>query len=308
MSYITENGFLKVKDANIINEKNEIIQLFGISSFSLGEDKYKITKKTLETLKKDWHINCFRIAVLADGKMGYCNHKEQIKQVTEIIDYCIETELYCLVDWHIYYDGNPLSHLKEAKEFFKYISKKYGKYPNILYEICNEPHGENVNFENSIKPYAQEIIKTIRNNNSNNIIIVGTPNWSNNIEEIENLNIENIMYTFHFYPTSDSQHTDTNINKLTKAVSKKIPIFVTEFGVADAWGKDFYKDESEKFINKLNELNRSHFYWSLSAFDHKLSILKENVKNYDDLSDDNLSETGKFIKDKLLEIANKVNI
>ena len=194
---------------------------------------------------------------------------------------------------------------EEAKEFFDCIAKKYCKYPNIIYEICNEPHGDDVTFKSVIKPYAQEIISTIRKNDNKNIIIVGTPNWSNKIEDIQLLEFDNIMYTFHFYPNSSRDNTDGNINKLEKVVTSGIPIFVTEFGVADAWGKEFYKEESERFINKLNELNLSHFYWSLSCFDHKLSILNKKADNYDDLSDNNLSETGKYVKAKLIETAKR---
>ena len=138
----------------------------------MGEDKYKITKRTLEILKKDWHINCFRIAVLADGKMGFCNHKEQIEQVTEIIDYCIETELYCLVDWHIYYDGNPMSHLKEAKEFIKRAFSVGCK----SIEINVEFFWMNENFDKPASKELKEVLKYFDSLKNKNVYFSGNIN------------------------------------------------------------------------------------------------------------------------------------
>ena len=63
------------------------------------------------------------------------------------------------------------------------MSKKYQDIPNVLFEICNEPNGD-VTWDEDIKPYAQEITKTIRNNYSDSIILVGTPNWSKDLESV----------------------------------------------------------------------------------------------------------------------------
>ena len=74
----------------------------------------------------------------------------------------IKQDMYVIIDWHILSDNNPMTYKEEAKDFFDTVSKKYKDSPNVIYEICNEPNG-NTNWNNDIKPYADEIIKVIRN-------------------------------------------------------------------------------------------------------------------------------------------------
>ena len=70
--------------------------------------------------------------------------------------------MYVIVDWHILSDGNPNSHKKEAKAFFKEMSKELKGYNNVIYEICNEPN--NGTSWKEIKSYAKRVISTIREN------------------------------------------------------------------------------------------------------------------------------------------------
>ena len=86
------------------------------------------------------------------------------------------------------------------------MQKKYGKQNNILYEICNEPNG-NVTWAKDIKPYAKKAIKKIRKYDKKNIIIVGTPTWSQDVDVVARspLKEKNIVYSLHFYAAT---HTD----------------------------------------------------------------------------------------------------
>ncbi|TEB40778.1 glycoside hydrolase family 5 protein, partial [Flavobacterium circumlabens] len=89
--------------------------------------------------------------------------------------------------------------LEEAKVFFAEISKKYSKYPNIIYEIFNEPDYESWA---EVKAYSEEVIKVIRENDPNNIILVGSPHWDQDVDLAAAdpiLGVTNIMYTMHFY-------------------------------------------------------------------------------------------------------------
>ena len=96
-------------------------------------------------------------------KNGYISDKENIKnKVIEIADNVIDLDMYVIIDWHILMDNNPNTHKEEAKEFFREMSTLYADTPNVIYEICNEPNGNSVTWDKSIKPYAEEIIPIIR--------------------------------------------------------------------------------------------------------------------------------------------------
>jgi len=80
------------------------------------------------------------------------------------------------------------------------MSAEYADYDNVLYEICNEPNGGTS--WSDIKSYAEEVIEVIRSNDKDGIIIVGTPNWSQYVDQAAENPItgyDNIMYTLHFY-------------------------------------------------------------------------------------------------------------
>ena len=184
-------------------------------------------------------------------------------------------------------------HKEEAKEFFREMSLKYKDYSNVIYEICNEPNG-NVTWENNIKPYAEEVIKEIRENSKKSIIIVGTPTWSQEVDKPakNKINDELVMYALHFY---SGTHTEW-LRERVKEALKNIPIFVSEWGVSDASGNGgVYKEETIKWINFMKENNLSYAVWSLSDKNESSALLIPGASE-NKIIDDNLSEAGKFIK------------
>lgn len=73
------------------------------------------------------------------------------------------------------------------------------------------------------------MIPIIRKNTKDALIIVGTPTWSQDVDiaaEDPVTGYDNIMYAVHFYAAT---HTDNIRNKVTTALSKGLPIFVSEF-------------------------------------------------------------------------------
>ncbi|MYW05815.1 cellulase family glycosylhydrolase, partial [Streptomyces sp. SID3343] len=67
-------------------------------------------------------------------------------------------------------------------------------------------------------------------------IVVGTPNWSQDVDVAANDPITgyaNIAYTLHFYAGT---HGQSLRDKATAALNKNIPLFVTEWGSVNADG------------------------------------------------------------------------
>ena len=289
--YVSYNGNLSVKGTKIVNKYGEEVVLKGISSHGLQWFGYLITDQNIKTIKS-WNGNVFRLAMYTK-EGGYIDNKNIYNDLIKYIDLVIKNDMYVIVDWHILSDNNPNTYKKESIEFFNKISSKYKNTPNIIYEICNEPNG-GTNW-NDIKSYATDIVKTIRKN-SNNIIIVGTPTWSQDVDKVigNKINDKNTMYALHFY---SGTHKQDLRNKAKKALNNNVPIFVTEFGVSDASGNGgVYLDEANKWISFIKSNKLSFINWSLADKNESSALLKPNNKV---IKDSSLSSSGKYIKNVL---------
>ena len=307
---VSYNGWIHTNGANLENEKNEKIQLKGLSSHGIEWFSDVITYENLENLKKTWGINVFRIAMYTDSHGGgyVYNPNENIEKVYKIIDMATDLDMYVIVDWHILNDNNPQIHKQEAKLFFDEVSKKYYNTPNVIYEICNEPNGNDVTWDRHIKPYAEEIIPIIRNNSEKSLIIVGTPDWCKKINKAADnpIDFKNIAYSCHFYSGS---HGSELREQIDYCIEKNIPVFVSECGLTDASGNgEVYFDKFSEWVDYLNSKNISWVYWSFSNKDESSAILLpeyavENltVSNTSDSTtnldlNNYLTESGKFIR------------
>lgn len=290
-NYVSYNGKLKIKGVDLVNQYDEKILLQGISTHGVHWFKELYTKDNIKKLKDEFNINVFRIAMYTD-EGGYISDKSIKNKVEELIEYCKELDLYVIIDWHILHDNNPNIHKEEAKKFFEEMSNKYKDYDNIIFEICNEPNGNTTWDE--VKSYAEEVIPIIRKN-TNNIIIVGTPTWSQEVDKAADnpLKFDNITYALHFY---SGTHKEELRNKIDYARDKGISIFVSEFGISDASGNGgVFLDEGKTWLNYLRSKNISYVNWSLANKDESSALLLPNTNTPDD---NNLSASGKFIKEQ----------
>ncbi len=292
-NFVSYNGDLKVNGVRLVNQYNEDIQLKGISSHGLQWFGSFVNEENIKTLKNEFNSNVFRLAMYTiDG--GYIDNKDILDEVIKDIDLIISNDLYVIVDWHILNDGNPNTYKNEAIEFFDIISSRYKNSPNIIYEICNEPN--NTSWK-EIKSYAEEVIRVIRKN-CNNVIIVGTNTYSQDVLDpaSDMINEENIMYSLHFYAGT---HTEYLRQRAREALDKGVALFVSEWGVSDASGNGgVFFDEATKWVKFMNENNLSYVSWSLSNKDETSALLKPSSSNV--FSDNDLSEAGGFVKNVLL--------
>ncbi len=231
---------------------------------------------------------------------GYVATPDKVKNtLINIVDMCIDLDMYVIIDWHILADNNPNIYSNQASLFFDEISTKYANTPNVIYEICNEPNGNDVTWDKDIKPYAEKIIPIIRKNSPKSLIIVGTPFWCQKLEVAADnpLNFNNIVYACHFYSGS---HGNELKNSIDYALSKNIPIFVSECGMTDASGNGIlYFNEFDSWIKFLDNRNISWIVWSFANKDESSAILKPNYNTSANPKlniDDYLTEAGKHLK------------
>lgn len=261
-------GQLIVSGGNITTKSKNPVVLRGVTSAPLNECAGFFGAETVKTLAEDWGADVLRIAVPADkGDDSYINNAEKyFKQTCEIIDHCIDQGIYVIVNWHNTKDGDPNANKKKAISFFTRIAGIYADKPNVIYEICNEPNGTRsgdkkkraVDWKNSVKPYAEEVIKSIRAIDKDNIIIVGTTDWSRDIDQAADNPIKgsNICYSVHFSAASDGDDLQV---KIYNAKKKGICVFATEWKTTDSSGVSAVNEEGTS--NWLDFLETNKISW-----------------------------------------------
>lgn len=288
---------LHVQGTKIYDEAGNVVVLNGISTHGIAWFPQYVNRDAFATIKNNFGANVIRIAMYTDPGAGYSQAMHA--KVDEAVQYASETGLYVIIDWHILSDNNPNMHKTEAIAFFDEMSRKYKDNTNVLYEICNEPNG-GTSWNNDVKPYAEEVIATIRRNDPNGIILVGTPTWCQDVDQAADNPItgyNNIMYTLHFYAAT---HKEWIQQKLTYAINKGLPIFVSEFSICDASGNGANDIASANtWMNLLNQYNISFVGWNLSNKAESSAIIRPDCNKLSGWSDSELTESGMWLVNQL---------
>ncbi|KAJ8910370.1 hypothetical protein NQ315_002572 [Exocentrus adspersus] len=291
---VSKHGKLSVNGVDLVDENGDKVQLKGMSLFwDVWMPQY-YNKESVVAIHDACHSNVVRIAATATTDLdgGYIQTPDAIlEHVYAVADAAIEADIYAIIDWH---DHAADTHLNYSIDFFDTVSKKYAGVPNILYETFNEPTQED--WSTVLKPYHEAVIKAIRANEPDGIIILGTPTWSQEVDKAANDPITgqtNIMYTLHFYAGTHKQWLrDT----ASGALQKGIPIFVTEYGTVNADATAPVDEaESRKWWDWLDENNISYANWAISDKDEGASVLKPNTTADQVCQESSLTESGKLV-------------
>ena len=297
-SVVDKNGLLAVKGNRIVNQYGAEVSFAGNSMF-WSNDYYRgngfYNKNVVNHLKENWNAKIIRIPMTADPEIhdSYLfDPKTNMTKLKTLVDACIKLGLYVIIDWHSH---NAHSTEKEAITFFTEMAKEYGKYPNVMYEIYNEPL--KVSWDDVVKPYSKKVIAAIRKLDPDNIIIVGTPHWSQDADKAS-LNpivgYKNIAYTLHFYAAS---HKKWLIDKAQKALDNGLALIVTEWGSVKADGSGEVDENSTQiWMDFMKKNNLTHCNWSINNKDEGASALKPNTPTDGNWTENDLTKSGKLAK------------
>lgn len=296
-------GALHVEGARLIGSSGEPVQLRGISTHGIAWFPDYINDACFAQLHDEWKANVIRLAMYTAEYGGYCTggDKEYLKGlIRDGVKYAGNHDMYAIIDWHILSDSDPNIYLEEAKDFFGEMSAEYADADNILYEICNEPNGSTG--WNEIKAYAREVIPVIRANDEDAVIIVGTPNWSQFVDQAAADPIteyDNIMYTLHFYAAT---HKDDLRDKMAAALDSGLPVFVTEYGICDASGNGAIdQEQADRWVELMDRYGVSYAAWNLSNKDESSALLKSTCGKTSGFEEGDLSASGQWLFKMLTE-------
>lgn len=264
------HGQLQVKGKYLCNETGDTIVLRGASFGWHNMWPGFYNAEAVQWLKDDWKCSVLRAAMGVHIKDNYFENPELALQCVEtVVDAAIEEGLYVIIDWHAHD-----IFLDEAKAFFVSMAQKYGEYPNVLYELFNEPTDKHSWPE--VKAYSEELIAEIRKYDPDNIILVGSPSWDQHVDvaaEDPITGYDNIMYTFHFYAAS---HKEKEHTRLVKALELGLPVFVSESAGCEHTGDGYLDIESwTNWIEFLEEERISWVTWSISDKTETCSMILE---------------------------------
>ena len=290
------HGLLQVNGNSIVDKNGDPVSFAGNSFFwsndNWGGERY-YEPEVVSWLKKDWNTTIVRAAMGVEDPGGYLDNKTANKnRVKTIVDAAIDEGLYVIIDWHSHHAEDNTN---EAVLFFQEMAELYGEHDNVIYELYNEPL--DISWSNIIKPYAISVITAIRAIDPDNLIVVGTPEWSQRVDLAAAdpiTGFSNIAYTLHFYTIYHQQWLRDRANA---ALEDGIALFVTEWG---SIGYSLVDPEANKWMTWCFDNKISHCNWAVNDKEEEWSILIPWASTSGGWGNDDLTDAGKLAKNIIM--------
>ena len=298
LTIVEKHGALATKGNKIVDKHGTPVSLAGPSLFWSndgwqGEAFYNAG--VVNTVANEWHATVIRAAIGADNAGSVIDSPVTNRfKLKAVIEAAVAEGIYVIVDWHSHYAEQ---HPEKAIEFFTEIASDYGHLPNVIYEIYNEPLN-NTDWETVIKPYAVSLIEAIRKVDPDNLIVVGTQTWSQDVDKAADsplLGYSNIAYALHFYAGTHKQGLR---DRAQRAIDAGLPLFVTEWGTVNANGDgDIDLQESMRWLIFIKNNQLSHLTWSISNKVEGASMIKPEASVWGDWTENDLTANGIFLRE-----------
>lgn len=284
-------GALKVNGNHVCDKNGNPVTLRGMSLFWSQWSGSFWNASLVDNQASDFRANIIRCPVGIENGGYLENPDAQKAALRTVVNEAIAKGIYVIIDWH---DHNATQHTQSAKDFFWDMAKEFGSKPNVIFEIYNEPTSQSWG---DVKWYAEQVIGAIRGAGSSNLVIVGSPDWSQRVDSAaaDRLSDGNTAYTLHFYAGS---HGSWLRDRASAAMNSGIAIFVTEWGTCDASGNgNFNSAESWAWLDWMNRNNISSCNWSLFDKNETASALTPGASTTGPWADAQLTQSGKLARD-----------
>jgi len=302
-SPISEHGKLSVSGRKILDKNNQEYVLRGMSMYWNRTDwpggKF-YTQGVVNTLAgSGWNSNVVRAAI------GNGN----VQDAKNFMDWTATAGIYVIIDWHYHtLDENG------AKNFFSQVAQyaQQKSYTHVIYEIFNEPCDGKNNCGSAvtwtqIKSYAENVIRTIRQYDTDGLVIVGTPSYSSSIGAPRDNEVSgtcgsvpcarNVMYAFHFY-AAEQGHGNYK-TALQAAWCDDLPVFISEWGTSAADGgraagngAAINQNMNDNWMSIVETMGMSWANWSVSDAPESSAALPNGASTSGGWS--NLTPSGRY--------------
>lgn len=279
----------------VSNATGAFIQLRGTSFFSsndgLGGDVF-YTAGAVNTLANDWGVDVVRCAMGVEEPGGYVDSPiTNFERVRVVVDAAIRAGVYAIVDFHTHHAED---HVDIAREFFGALADLYCSNPAVIFEIYDEPL--DVSWVDTIEPYADEIVGLLRGRGCSNLVLVGTPNLSQDVDEASRspLSHSNIAYVLHFYAGT---HGSALRDKALTALTAGLTLFVSEWGTVEAGGDGPVAHYSTGlWMDFLDARYISHCNWAITDRPENASALVPGAAQDGAWADADITVSGRLVR------------
>ena len=293
-SPVARHGQLAIEGNKIVDERGDPVTLRGMSLFWSQWEPEFYSAETVRWLARDWKVSGVRAAIAAEGNDSARQHFDrELAKAGRVIEAAAEEGIYVIVDWHAH-----RNYPDDAERFLVAIAERYGHLPNLIYEPFNEPLRDDVDWARDVKPYHQRIVAAIRAVDPDNLIILGTPSWSQYVDIAARDPVagENLGYTLHYYAATHKQDLR---DRADAALAEGQALMITEFGLVQADGDGAIDVASSMAWWDWAEANDvSWFNWSIADKDEGSAALKPGT-GPSGWTEADLTASGKMLRDRL---------
>ncbi len=309
-------GALSVSNNQVVGANGNAAQLRGMSFFwNIAQEAGGYwNANVVDWLADDWHANLVRASMAVEDSWGTDNtltsgaYKGYLydpawnqAMVETVVDAAIAKGIYVIIDWHSHWtNDNSNGKQDSAVNFFTRMAQKYASYPNVIYEIYNEPGTDDWSV---IKAYAEKIIPIIRTYDPDNLIIVGAPNYAAEVlkpaaDPLTGSNAFNVAYGFHFYASEEWHYNNYMTNANTALQS--IPLFVSEWGLSPASGDGTINTAwLATFFSWMEGKKLSWAAWSICNKNETSASLYTTASTVGNWADTDLRQAGTYLRTQL---------
>ena len=292
---VARYGQLAVRGAELVSANGAPVVLRGQA---FGWDNWwpqYYNAEVVRWLRDDWCVDVVRPAMGIEPDGAYLKNPSASKQrMTTVVEAAVDAGVYVIIDWHAHN-----LHQAEAVAFFGEMAERYGKNPNVLYEIFNEPEKDET--WQQVKDYATAVIGAIRKHDPDNIVIVGSPEWDQRIDTVAADPLKeqtNVVYSVHFYAGTHKQWLR---DRTKAALGAGIPVFVSESSGAEASGQG--QNDYAEWKTWIDFMEQNRVSWLNYSVSDKagetISVLKPGANSAGGWTDSELTESGQYVR-KLL--------
>ncbi|MBN2532111.1 MAG: carbohydrate binding domain-containing protein [Spirochaetales bacterium] len=262
-----------------------------------------IKNNTIYNLAYHENVHGIRLAMYAEyGTYDNPDLRPYLQEkILEIINECIDAGIYLEISYHTHATDFEIggTAYEVEMDFYNWLLAQdvvKEKPPHLILGIINEIASGTVSW-NTAKPYAQAFVDLIRTTLPENLILCGTPFWSQNPQDIAGNELagSNIVYTFHMYT---AQHEMSIADNIIACYDAGIPVWANEISPGHydwkTWSYDFDHFNQLIYILETRDIPWTNWAWTLKG--EALSALYWYSRYYGPWKNSDLTEGGKYIR------------